>query len=153
MKTLVEIPPFTLYKVEYYVFKKSFSQTRKDWLGNFKDESIFNASSYEKKWEQEFSSEAKLNIQLKKWGYTPKHLFYSHIENVLFDTLYNSYLIIRKVNDESSKYSLPKKFKRYGSKKKKTRKYYCDCFLCIGTKKSILNKKREKEHLFLNNLF
>lgn len=146
--TTIQAP---IYVVEYFKLTKDFIIKRKNSLEDI--ESITHTGSYKKLWQFEVNKQAELNSFLRRWYPKDKSVgFYTHLNFALKDNrVFNYILIIRPIekNDlEWKSYILkPKKIKNPHLKSK--RRYYCGCFLCVGTEKEAYHRKKMKEEKLL----
>jgi hypothetical protein len=147
----------TIYVVEYFKLIKDFTVKRKPVLYAFRNaqesDNMIHSGSYERLWQFEVNKKAELNSFLRRWYPKSRSVgFYTHLNYAIkANQIFNYILIIRPLEKEEVQYHSyilkPKKMKNPHLKKK--RKYYCDCFLCVGTEKDRYHHKKMKEEKLL----
>lgn len=143
MKLLHNIEKPIQYVITYYQLEKRFPCIERDCFYydelRYVDVDKIHCGSYVKKWVLRFKSKKALKEQLKKWYPHHKKALYFHtsLESALKKSQdENVILILKEVGKQYSatdsiRFVLgDENIKRRN--KKRTSKYKCDCFACVG---------------------
>lgn len=155
MKHMKNIITQKVYIVEYFYLYKTFLISKQDLynVNGYKDVEIINHSSYKKKWAITIYGEKNLRKKLKSWYKKELSLsFYTSLDEAIKIGYNFDYLIIKPLGNSSSfnTFKLRNRKATNLTSPKKHKKYYCDCYRCVGMTKMKYKKQYIKDELKLN---
>lgn len=154
MKQMVTTKQKTRYVLSYYKLIKVFEYVKKYQWGEsirYEDEYMISEGCYKKVWQLTFWSERALIRKTKELAKKQKTCsFFAGINSLVKKR--DSYGYVLDIENNANKdywhIDLKKRKKKNIHKKKKSRRYYCDCFYCTGTtfeRKHVINLSDEKK--------